>query len=102
MPRELLPDRRPSISVDLEYGGLVYQVSVGFYPDGRVGEVFCHGAKVGSGMHGLLDDACVVMSLLLQHGVTPDVLQKSLGGEPADRRESASIIGALAAMMGDL
>ena len=57
------------------------------------GEVFTHGAKVGSAMDALLDDACVAVSLLLQHGVEPEGLATSMGrvGDAP-----ASIIGALA------
>ena len=48
MTRERLPGRRPNETTDLELGGARYAVTIGFYPDGRPGEVFTAGAKVGS------------------------------------------------------
>lgn len=82
--RRRLPPRRPN-------------ESVGYFADGRPAEVFCHGAKVGSGMDLLIDDACVALSMLLQHGADPMALAHSMGrlGGCAP----ASIIGALAVLV---
>ncbi len=91
--RQHLPTRRPNKTVDLLFEGQRYHVTVGFALDGKPAEVFCHGAKVGSGMDLLLDDACVALSLLLQHGVEPPDLAHSMG-RLADG-EAASIIGAM-------
>ena len=74
MTRVRLPDRRAAETIALEYGGTRFMVTIGFYPDGRPGEVFTHGAKNGSTMDGILNDACVALSLLLQHGVEPAAL----------------------------
>jgi hypothetical protein len=71
-------------------------VTFGFDPStGRIGEVFTHGAKVGSAMDGILDDACIALSLLLQHGVEPPDLAASMG-RLGDGKTPASVIGALA------
>ena len=96
--RQHLPNRRPNETVELIFSGTRYAVTVGFYPtDGRVGELFTHGAKVGSSMDAILDDACVGLSLLLQCGIKPAAISKSMSrihdGEPA------SIIGALADLL---
>ncbi|MCH8998776.1 MAG: ribonucleotide reductase [Proteobacteria bacterium] len=92
-PRRRLPNRRENKTVDLVFEGQRYHVTVGFDLDGRPREVFCHGSKVGSSMDLILDDACVALSLLLQHGVDPQSLAHSMGrlGDGA----AASIIGAL-------
>ena len=46
MSRQRLPDRRAAVSVDLEHGGSRVTVTIGFYPDGRPGEVFaCSGSR---------------------------------------------------------
>ncbi len=93
LERQRLPDRRENETVDLVFAGHRYHGTVGFSLDGRPREIFCHGGKVGSGMDLILDDACVALSLLLQHGVEPQGLAHSmgrLGGGAA-----ASIIGAL-------
>ena len=95
--RQRLPNHRPNETVNLHFEGQHYHVTVGYFADGRPGEVFCHGAKVGSGMDLLIDDACVALSMLLQYGAEPVSLAHSMGrlgnGAPA------SIIGALAVLV---
>ena len=106
MTRERLPNRRPNETVELTFDGTRYAVTIGYRLDrpspegfgpqgGRPGEVFTHGAKVGSTMDALLDDACVAISLLLQHDVAPEQLAASMG-RLGDDRAPASILGALA------
>ncbi len=96
MSRQRLPDRRPSLTTKLVHECRSYSVTIGFYPaTDRVGEVFTHGAKVGSAMDGILDDACIALSLLLQHGVEPAALASSMG-RLGDGKSPASIVGALA------
>jgi hypothetical protein len=68
-------------------------VTIGFYPDGRAGEVFTHGARSGSALDALLADACVVISCLIQHGVEPRDLATSMGR--LGNAKPASIIGAV-------
>lgn len=91
--RARLPQRRPAETIEIEHGGLRFAVTVGFYPDGRPGEVFTHGAKTGSTIDGLLDDACVLVSLLIQHGIEPPELAKSMGRFGSE--QPASVIGAV-------
>ena len=52
MPRERLPNRRQSETVDLHYGGRRYHLGIGEYNDGSPGETFVRGAKAA----GLLPD----------------------------------------------
>lgn len=40
MTRTRLPNRRPAETVVIEHGGTRFTVTIGFYPDGRPGEVF--------------------------------------------------------------
>ena len=68
-------------------------VTIGFYPDGRPGEVFTHGARSGSNLDALLADACVVVSCLIQHGAEPRDLAASMGR--LGSAEPASVIGAV-------
>jgi hypothetical protein len=93
MTRTRLPDRRAAETVQLEHGGTRFMVTIGFYPDGRPGEVFTHGIRTGSGLDALLADACVVVSCLIQHGVEPRDLAASMGR--LGSTEAASIIGAV-------
>ena len=94
MLRERLPDRRQAETVDLWHGGRRYHLTIGEYPDGRPGEVFVHGATVGSDVDGLCGDVGVLLSRLLQYGDNPASLAAGIGrlgnGDPA------SIIGAVA------
>ena len=83
------------------FDGTSYAVTIGFFPTtNRVGEVFTHGAKVGSAMDAILDDACVALSLLLQHGVAPSALAASMGRD-GDGKRPSSIVGALANLLAE-
>ncbi len=100
--RNRLPDRRPNETVELVFNGTLYAVTAGYFLDTeRVGEVFTHGAKVGSAMDAILDDTCVLISLLLQHGVEPRSLASSMGRH-GDGQVPASIVGALADLLADI
>jgi hypothetical protein len=93
MTRTRLPDRRAAETVQLEHEGACFTVTIGFYADGRPGEVFTHGARSGSSLDALLADVCVVVSCLIQHGVEPRDLATSMGR--LGDAEPASIIGAV-------
>ena len=93
MTRQRLPDRRIAETVALVHGGARFMVTIGFYPDGRPGEAFTHGARSGSNLDALLADACVVISCLIQHGVEPRDLAASMGR--LGSAEPASVIGAV-------
>ena len=88
-----LHNRRLNETVDLHFERQRYHVTIGYFADGRPGEVFCNGAKIGSGMDLLIDDACVALSMLWQHGAEPMALAHSMGKLGNDA--PASIIGAL-------
>ena len=101
--RTRLPNRRPSETTLVSHDGRDYAVTIGFDPaTGAVREVFATDAKSGSAMDGILNDACVALSLLLQHGDEPATLAHSMGrldGDPVNRPSDkvlppASIIGA--------
>ena len=64
-----LPDERKSITHMFSIGGHEGYLSVGFYPDGRPGEIFITMAKEGSAVNGLLNSFATVVSLALQYGV---------------------------------
>jgi hypothetical protein len=42
--RERLPNRRSAITFNLDVGGMHYICTLGYYADGRLGEVFLKGA----------------------------------------------------------
>ena len=94
MSRERLPDRRPSETMTFDHDGTSYALTIGFYLDGRPGEAFTGNAKVGSGVEAVLDDAAILISLLLQHGVAPAALARAVG-RLGDGTAPASVIGAI-------
>ena len=82
--RRRLPVRRPNLTHVIKVGDQVISVGIGIDPrDGRPREIFMTGAKDGSALAAILDDAAVVISVALQHGVPAEALAKSVGRLPA-------------------
>ena len=96
MTRTALPNARPSITADVHWNGHAFPVTIGLtYPDMKPAEVFADVAK-GGDMQWAIADACVVISLALQHGIAPADLAKSLGRVPSWQGEvPASPLGAV-------
>lgn len=80
--RTALPTRRQNIAHELTFDGQTFTVCVGFDSAGAAREVFADGHKEGSAMQAFLDDACIVVSIALQHGIAPVELAHSLGTVP--------------------
>ncbi len=57
-------------------------VTFGFDASHKVREVFCADFKAGTDMHTMIVDACVLLSLLLQHGYDVTDLTGKLAGSP--------------------
>jgi hypothetical protein len=107
MTRQTLPNRRRGIARDLHWtdgaSEVRFTANFGFYDDGRIGEVFADTGKT-TAMQSLMDDACVLISIALQYGLTPEQLSHSLGtvpvyvlGQPTEA--PASPIGAILKIM---
>lgn len=71
--RERLPDTRRSMTHKFDIQGHEGYLTVGFYADGRPGEVFVTMAKEGSTVGGLMDVIGTLVSMGLQYGVPLDV-----------------------------
>ena len=82
--RERLPNRRMQITDVVDWQGSRWTVSVGFDRKGQAREVFIKGVKVGSALDAIMDDACVMLSLLMQAGVSAGQLALHLGREGVD------------------
>jgi hypothetical protein len=80
MTRDRLPDRRMAETFAFEHQGVRYICTIGKYPDGRLGEIFIDGSKVGSAVGLHAHDAAVLASMLLQHGVDPAAVRRSIVG----------------------
>ena len=90
MSRHLLPPRRPSATLACDWRGHAIDVTVGFDPAaGVVREVFAAVASGGQ-MADALADACVVISIALQHGIAAADLAKSLGRVPVFGRDATA------------
>jgi hypothetical protein len=76
--RRRLPDRRLSTSFDVEVGGLHYTCTVGWFPDGTIGEVFLNNHKSNSMADTNARDAAIVFSIAVQHGADPEVIRRAL------------------------
>lgn len=67
--RKHLPDERRSLTHKFSVGGHEGYLTVGFYEDGRPGEVFLRMSKEGSVISGLMDTIATMTSVALQYGV---------------------------------
>lgn len=104
MPRMQLSGRRQNETRKVVFQNRPYFICVGYDEDGQPREVFADGSKEGSGMQAIMRDACVLVSIALQHGIEPAELAHSLGTIPAftDGNETethASIIGVIVAAL---
>jgi len=76
--RRRLPNRRASLTFDIMSQGLSFTCSASWFDDGTLAEVFLQNGKAGS-MAGInAQNAAVVCSIALQHGVPVDVLRHAL------------------------
>jgi hypothetical protein len=76
--RERLPNRRACESCEFRHAGLVFTLCAGFYPDGRVAEIFLSSHKPGSPIEAIARDAAVTVSLALQFGAGIETIRQAL------------------------
>jgi hypothetical protein len=106
-PRHILPTRRLAETrrVTTLDGHTIY-LSIGYDPSDpvRPREVFYSaGFKSGSQLEFQIQDACVMFSLLLQHGLTSDDVARSLSRaeQPDGTMAYASVIGLIVEALAD-
>ena len=95
MKREVLPQRRRCETFNMKFGDQQadYAVTLGYYDDGRIGEIFIDGATTGSMMAALARDGAVLTSIGLQYGMKLETVRHAL---TRDRDGKAfTIIGAV-------
>lgn len=90
--RQRLPNKRVCETISFARDGSQYQMTVGFYPDGRPGEIFLNHDRSDSLLDVLTSDAAILASLALQHGCTLETLAHALKRDA--RGLAASPIGA--------
>jgi hypothetical protein len=89
--RERLPNRRASQNIAFERDNLNYQMTVGLYPDCRVGEIFLNAEHSNSLLDALAHDAAIVVSLALQFGCPLETIRHALKRDA--RGDPSSLIG---------
>ena len=90
-----LPQRRRAETFELCHGGqnTPFQITVGYYPDDRIGEVFIAGSKSGSDLEATARDGAILLSFLIQFGVPLDVIQHAITRE--ENGSPSTVIGAV-------
>ena len=78
MTREPLPNRRCCRTLTFTVGNLKYTATVGYYDDGRVGEIFLSNTRPSSQSDTYARDAAVAASLALQHGCALETLRHAV------------------------
>jgi hypothetical protein len=95
MPRRVLPQRRRCETFEISFGGLNrnHFVTLGFYDNGDLGEVFINGGKSGEVVEAIARDGAVVLSLALQYGADINNIKSALTRD--DQGAPTSILGAV-------
>jgi hypothetical protein len=93
--RQHLPARRRSETFDLQWGGLAmpHTITVGFFEDGRIGEVFINGGKSGEQVEAIARDGAISLSFALQYGADINAIGKAVTRDA--RGVPQTIVGAV-------
>ena len=91
--RATLPHRRAATTCEVKHEQQSVTVTVGYYADGSLGEVFVTAPKVGSSLEAIARDAAVLLSIAIQHRVPLDTLRHAVTREQDG--SPSSIIGAV-------
>ena len=81
--RKKLPNRRAAENLTYYWQGNKMEAHLGFYDNGKLGEIFLSAGKAGTGLSVTMIEAAVATSLALQYGCPVDVL---LAAMPHDER----------------
>lgn len=78
--RQLLPLRRGNEIFVFQHNGRDFTATVSKFSDGRMAELFLDFAKPNSELAEFAADGAVLVSLLLQHGVSVAAIKHSISG----------------------
>ena len=78
MTRSPLPQRRRCETLSFRIANLTYHATLGYYADGRPGEIFLDCSKSGTDVQVAARDSAILASFALQHGATIDSLRLAL------------------------
>jgi hypothetical protein len=90
--RRRLPNKRRAETVAFDRDGSRYRMTVGYFPEGDVGEIFLNADRADSLLDVMMSDAAILASLALQHGVSLAEIVHALKRD--SRGGAASPIGA--------
>jgi hypothetical protein len=96
--RATLPNRRAAETFEVKHGSHAVTVTLGYYSNGQLGEVFVTDPKVGSSMEAIARDAAVILSIAVQHRVPLETIRHAITREQDGT--ASSIIGAVVDQLG--
>src|ERR1700757_4991860 len=93
--RRILPQRRSCETFEIAYGGLAkgHTITLGYYDDGALGEVFINGGKSGEQVEAIARDGAVLLSLALQFGAELGNIKSAITRD--GQGAPSSIVGAV-------
>jgi hypothetical protein len=93
--RRELPQRRRSENFEMSFDGFSkrYYITVGYYDDDTIGEVFIDHPVSGMQSQAIARDGAVLVSMALQHGVPLQTIQHAVTRN--SNNEPTSIVGAV-------
>lgn len=103
--RTKLPDRRRAVTDIIVHNDATFHITFGCDDEAQIREVFCSDARIGSDIHALIMDSCILISIYLQSGGEMEKLVSSLGenrNEKDDKGPPSSIMGAIARAIVDI
>jgi ribonucleoside-diphosphate reductase alpha chain len=87
--RKRLPGKRHSISFNFEHEGFAYRATASRFDDGSLAEIFLDAGKINTPLQQNAETAAILVSLLLQHGVSETEILHSISGPIATALELA-------------
>lgn len=91
--RERLPDRRKNMTQRVKVNGQTVHFTVGFYEDGRPGELFINMHRTGTQVRAWCEATAKLISLMLQYGVPLSELVECLVGHGTEPFGSVPVHG---------
>jgi ribonucleoside-diphosphate reductase alpha chain len=76
----MLPNRRDSELFQFQHQEITYTATISRFSDGRLAEIFLDHSRPNSQLAEHANDAAVLASLLLQHGITAAEIRHSISG----------------------
>ena len=91
--RERLPQRRGSLTFNLEHAGLYYTITLSHFPNGRPAECFVQNHKLSSAADIAARDSGILLSLLFQFGCPVEIIAHAVTRNSDG--SAAGVIGAI-------